>query len=148
MRFAFIRAHASQYRITTMCRVLQVSKAGCYAWETRAPSARTQETQALLTQITVVHRASQRRYVSPRVDREQRGLGRCVSRKRVARTPLSRAGRSRVPYRLELHLHDRFIMRDQHGEADGQLGRWRARGGADERSFAVMGASLKWSPEI
>lgn len=83
MRFAFIRAHASQYRITTMCRVLQVSKAGYYAWETRAPSARTRETQALLTQITVLHRASQRRYGSPRVHRELRAHGSRVSRKRV-----------------------------------------------------------------
>ena len=83
MRFAFIRAHATQYRITTMCRVLRVSKAGYYAWANRAPSARTQETQALLTQITVVHRASQRRYGSPRVHRELRALGRHVGRKRV-----------------------------------------------------------------
>jgi transposase InsO family protein len=84
MRFAFIRAHATQYRITTMCRVLRVSKAGYYAWEKRDPTAREQETQALLTQITVVHRASQRRYGSPRVHRELRALGRFVSRKRVA----------------------------------------------------------------
>jgi transposase InsO family protein len=83
MRFAFICAHATQYRITTLCRVLQVSKAGYYAWANRAPSARTQETQALLTQITVVHRASQRRYGSPRVHRELRALGRQVGRKRV-----------------------------------------------------------------
>ena len=32
MRFAFIRAHATRYRITTICRALQVSKAGYYAW--------------------------------------------------------------------------------------------------------------------
>ena len=85
MRFAFIRAHATQYRVTTMCRVLRVSKAGYYAWVQRAPAARVQETQALLTQITVVHRASQRRYGSPRVHRELRALGRAVSRKRVER---------------------------------------------------------------
>lgn len=66
MRFAFNRAHATQDRITSMCRVLQVSKAGYYTWEKRAPSSRTRETQALLTQITVMHRASQRRWrVSP-----------------------------------------------------------------------------------
>jgi putative transposase len=85
MRFAFIRAHATQFRVTTMCRVLRVSKAGYYAWEKRGPSARTDETRVLLTQITVVHRASQRRYGSPRVHRELRALGRAVSRKRVER---------------------------------------------------------------
>ena len=40
MRFAFILAHALEYYITTMCRVLQVSKAGYYAWVKRPPSAR------------------------------------------------------------------------------------------------------------
>lgn len=39
MRFTFIRAHATQYLITTMCRVLRVSKAGYYAWVQRAPQS-------------------------------------------------------------------------------------------------------------
>ena len=32
MRFVFIQAHARVWRVTTMCRVLQVSRADYYAW--------------------------------------------------------------------------------------------------------------------
>ena len=32
MRFAFVRAHAEQFAIGTMCRALAVSTAGYYAW--------------------------------------------------------------------------------------------------------------------
>jgi hypothetical protein len=35
MRFACIATHSQAFRITTMCRVLQVSKAGYDAWGQR-----------------------------------------------------------------------------------------------------------------
>ena len=35
MRFAFIQAHANIWHVVTMCRVLEVSKAGYYAWVKR-----------------------------------------------------------------------------------------------------------------
>ena len=38
MRFAFIAAHTPEFHVTTMCRVLQVKKAGYYAWVSRPPS--------------------------------------------------------------------------------------------------------------
>jgi len=40
MRFVVMRAYATQYRVTTMCRLLQLSKAGYYAWANRAPRRR------------------------------------------------------------------------------------------------------------
>ena len=37
MRFTFIRDHAGTWPIRLMCRVLQVSASGYYAWLLRAP---------------------------------------------------------------------------------------------------------------
>lgn len=43
MRYGFIRAHQRQFRIVSMCRVLEVNRSGYYAW-LRAPlSARARE---------------------------------------------------------------------------------------------------------
>ena len=88
MRFAFVQAHATEYRVTTMCRVLAVSKAGYYAWVARGPSRRARDDAALVTAIQGVHAAHGglgRTYGSPRVHRELRAQGRRHGAKRIAR---------------------------------------------------------------
>jgi transposase InsO family protein len=88
MRFAFVQAHAAEYRVTTLCRVLGVSKAGYYAWVTRGPSRRAREDAALVAAIRGVHAAHGglgRTYGSPRVHRELRAAGRRHGEKRIAR---------------------------------------------------------------
>jgi transposase InsO family protein len=88
MRFAFIHAHAEQFHIVVMCRVLEVSKAGYYAWSarrTRAPSARVHEDIELTRAIATIHHRSRRSYGSPRVHAELAAQGRHHSEKRVAR---------------------------------------------------------------
>ena len=40
------------YPVATMCRLLGVSTSGYYAWQGRAPSARTESDEALLDRIT------------------------------------------------------------------------------------------------
>jgi transposase InsO family protein len=83
--YRFVQRHATQYAVTTLCRVLEVSKAGYYAWGKRAPSARTQTDAALVPAIRAVHAASGRTYGSPRVQRELRAQGQRHGVKRVAR---------------------------------------------------------------
>lgn len=88
MRYAFVQAHAREHAVTTMCRVLRVSKAGYYAWvarQQRPPSRRATEAAALTAAIRAVHRDSGRTYGSPRVHRELRAQGRRHGEKRVAR---------------------------------------------------------------
>jgi putative transposase len=68
-----------------MCRVLELSRSGYYAWRSRRPSARSEEDQRLRAQIRKVHRASRARYGSPRVHAELRVQGIRCARKRVAR---------------------------------------------------------------
>lgn len=86
MRFLFVRAEKANYPVTMLCRVLEVSRAGYYAFERRGPSARERSDRELTSSIREVHQRSRRTYGSPRIHRElQDGRGHRVGRKRVAR---------------------------------------------------------------
>ncbi len=47
MRFAFISEQSASYKVSTLCRVAQVSRAGYYAWHSRRPSAHQLEDERL-----------------------------------------------------------------------------------------------------
>jgi putative transposase len=68
-----------------MCRVLQVSVSGYYAWHRRLPSPRATANVGLSEQIAHVHHASRRTYGSRRVTAALRQQGIVCNRKRVAR---------------------------------------------------------------
>jgi len=68
-----------------MCRVLDVSESGYYAWRVRPPSARARRDGELLELILAIHAESRGTYGAPRVQAELRAKGVSVSRKRVAR---------------------------------------------------------------
>jgi len=85
MRFVFIQAHARIYHITTMCRVLEVSKAGYYAWRARPLCDRVREDRVLSAKIREIHAQVKGRYGSPRVHQELRALGLPCGKHRVAR---------------------------------------------------------------
>jgi putative transposase len=68
-----------------MCRVLEVSPGGYYAWLKRPASRRAQEDAILLRQIRTLHLASRESYGVPRVYRELQAQGIAVGRDRVAR---------------------------------------------------------------
>ena len=85
MKFAFIAAEKAVFPVRVLCRTLEVSRAGFYAWRTRPPAARTQADQRLGLEIQTIHAESRQRYGSPRVHAELRHRGHRPSRKRVAR---------------------------------------------------------------
>jgi transposase InsO family protein len=85
MRFQFIQSHARIFHITTMCRVLEVSKAGYYAWRARPLAERVKEDQRLRTRIRVIYEETKGRYGSPRVYQELRALGLPCGKHRTAR---------------------------------------------------------------
>lgn len=68
-----------------MCRVLEVTRSGYYAWRRRSGSARAKEDEKLCQEIRTVHAGSHQRYGSPRVYRELRSRGVRCSENRVAR---------------------------------------------------------------
>ncbi len=77
--------HQRQHPVAQMCRVLRLSRSGFYAWQNRAPSARSLSDQVLLGQIRQIHADSRETYGTPRVHAELAAEGVPVGRKRVAR---------------------------------------------------------------
>ncbi len=68
-----------------MCRVLDVSRSGYYAWLKRAPSARDEEDDRLKERIREIHRQSRGTYGVPRIHAELKEDDERVGRKRIAR---------------------------------------------------------------
>ena len=85
MRFAFIEVEKAWFPVAMMCRVLEVSRAGFYAWRSRSEAVRVLEDRRLAVEVASIHAESRQRYGSPRVHAELRGRGRKTSRKRVAK---------------------------------------------------------------
>jgi putative transposase len=71
--------------IATMCRMLEVSTSGYYAWISREPSLRAREDAVLTEKIREYHKLSRHTYGSPRILTDLAEEGIHVSRKRVAR---------------------------------------------------------------
>src|SRR5438477_8369198 len=85
VKFAFVRDHQKRWPAATICRVLQVSRSGFYAFCKRKPSARARRQAQLLEKIRIVHQEHREVYGSPRVYRALRIEGQHVSRNTVAR---------------------------------------------------------------
>ena len=83
--FEFVRANQEHYPIACLCRVLEVSTSGYYAWRQRPPGRRAQEREALSRRIVVIHADSRQTYGARRVHAELQAEGVSVSRPRVAR---------------------------------------------------------------
>jgi len=68
-----------------LCKALRVSRAGYYAWQTRAESKRAGEDRRLTVLVREAHEVSRRTYGSPRIHAELVAKHEHVSRKRVIR---------------------------------------------------------------
>jgi len=79
-----VKAHRATYPIATMCRVLEVSTSGYYAWRKRRPSARARDDAVLSRRIQEIHAKSRGTYAAPRIHAELVALSVRVGRKRVA----------------------------------------------------------------
>jgi putative transposase len=84
MRFRFIEDHRDEFPVTRMCKVLDVSPSGYYAWRQRPPSAREMANQELFKKIETVYNENYGVYGSPRIYRELKDQVVC-SENRIAR---------------------------------------------------------------
>ena len=85
MRFQFIAEHRDEFPVILMCKVLDVSPSGYYAWRRRPPSAREMANQKLIEKIKIVYNENHGVYGSPRIYRELKDQGVACSENRIAR---------------------------------------------------------------
>src|SRR4030081_306577 len=83
--YQFIESHQNQYAVKTMCRLLNVTRSGYYAWLKEPVSNRAQEDARLLRLIRASFIASHGIYGAPRVFLDLREAGETCSKHRVAR---------------------------------------------------------------
>jgi len=85
VRFAFIAVEKALFKIAVLCRVLQVSRSGFYAWLTRPQSKRALEDERLKVLVHQAHLEGRRNYGRPKVHEALKKSGEHVSAKRVDR---------------------------------------------------------------
>jgi transposase InsO family protein len=89
VRYLFIQEYKQEYKeefpTSALCRVMEVTPSGFYAWRNAPPSKRQEQDALLLAQIQDIHQASRQSYGSPRIYQELREQGVVCGRHRVAR---------------------------------------------------------------
>ena len=127
-------AEKANYPVALMCRVLDVSRSGLYAWACRGPSARRLSDAELRRRIRESHEASRTTYGSPRVHRDLRNHGVRVGRKRVERIMQREGLRGRIRRRFRRTTDSEHT----HPVAENTL----------NRQFAVDAPDRVWAGDI
>lgn len=84
MKYQFIKRHRLEFSVKRMCRVLELSISGFYAWLKRGESRRKREDALLLQAVRRIYQASRGTYGSPRIHRALKEAGWRIGEKRVA----------------------------------------------------------------
>jgi putative transposase len=134
MRYRFIGAEKGAYPITILCRAMQVSTSGYYAFEQREPSARALANEELVAAIKEIHEESRGTYGSPRMHRELVARDRPASRGRVERLMREHGITARRKRRFKVTTDSKHGM----PVAENTL----------ERQFSVDGPDRKWAGDI
>lgn len=85
MKFAFIHAEKASFSVAALCRTLEVSRQGYYAYVKRPASPRVTRDAELQEHVRAAFRGSKGRYGSPRVRRQLRDEGLPASKRRIER---------------------------------------------------------------
>ncbi len=85
MKYAFVRAHHPEFRVSRMCQVLQISRSGYYDWQSRGESEHSQRDQVLLKEIRQIHHDSKEAYGAIKTWQALRQAGVDCGKHRAAR---------------------------------------------------------------
>ncbi len=134
MRYRCIHRRRNQYPVRMMCRLLEVSRSGYYAWRVRPESERAKTDRQLTRVIRRIHTDSDGVYGSPKIRDELKDEGFHYGRHKVARL-MRKAGLQGCPKR-------RFKVTTQsdptHPVADNLL----------QQDFSAEGPNERWASDI
>ena len=99
MRYGFIREQHPLYPVRQLCRVMQVSPSGYYAWLNREPSQHQQEDAVLTAHMIDVFKKSKSTYGRPRIHAALKQQGVHCGEQRVGRLMRAAGLRARQPKR-------------------------------------------------
>ena len=85
MKYQFIDTYRSEFAVERMCRALNISKSGYYAWRVRPQSERARENDKLDHHIKTTYRKNKGIYGSPRITKALNRQNIACSENRVAR---------------------------------------------------------------
>ena len=75
MKYGVVDQIRQSWPVPPMCRLLEVSVGGCYAWRTRAPPRRAQRQLWLETEILAAHQRTRETFGPERLQRNLAGQG-------------------------------------------------------------------------
>jgi putative transposase len=84
-RFGFVQRFRSELGAVFLCKWLNVSTSGFYAWLKRKESSRSISDKLLKSIIKRIYKINKGRYGSPRIYKVLKAQGHCIGRKRVKR---------------------------------------------------------------
>ena len=134
MRYACIDRRRNQYPVRMMCRLLEVSRSGYYAWRVRPESQRVKTDRELLKRIRQIHADSDGVYGAVKIAAELNDQGCPCGRHKVARL-MRRAGLKGCP-KTTFKV---TTQRDpKHAVADNLL----------QQNFAAENPNERWASDI
>lgn len=126
-------AEKAEYPVRTLCRVLEVSPSGYYAWRARPVSTRAKRDALLRVRLRAAYAQSRGTYGSPRLHHALRVGGHPVGRNRVMRLMRLDGLRGRPPRRFR-----RTTISDPQATATNLL----------QRDFAVARVNQVWAADM
>ena len=130
MKFAWIQTEKATYPLAQLCRWLDVTRSGFYAWRGRPESTHTRDDRRLKVLVRASCEASKQRYGSPRVHEDLLEQDEYVNRKRVVRLMQEDGLKARLRKRYKLTTmsdHDQPVaanLLDRQFEAAALNQRW------------------------
>lgn len=121
--------YRTEFRVRTMCRVLQLTRSSYHYWRKHESSPYRQRNVELVQEIRCVHEASHRTYGSPRIAQKLRATGIVCTTKRVAKLMREHNIRAKTKKRFKIttdstrtkNASPNLVKQEFHAERPNQL---------------------------